>query len=146
MCVSLYCCMGVRILPGRDKEKKKKKKDALAHCRGVQVCLYLCFLVLLYMCPRTAIFVPSYYCICVGVLAHCRAGVCVCVLVLLYESPPSYCCMCVLLYVCPRTAYICVRALARCHCRVGAAGTATGTYADVCCCVGSRMLTCANVC
>ena len=73
----------------------------------VLIC-YVCVLILLCMCPHTAIYVSSYCYMCVLILlmsTYC----CICVFILL--------CMChhtanvlVLIYMCPHTA-ICVRVL-----------------------------------
>jgi hypothetical protein len=58
---------------------------------------YLCVLILLCMCPHTAMYVSSYYCICALILLYMRphTSMHVC----------SYDCMCVLilLYMCPHT-------------------------------------------
>ena len=80
---------------------------------------YTCVLILLYMCPHTAICVSLYCYICVYILtcvcpdtAICVSSHCyVCVLILLYLCPHTL----ILLYMCPHTAmsvssycYICV--------------------------------------
>ena len=84
---------------------------------------YVCVLILLYMCPHTAIFVSSYCCICFLILLcmcphsaiFVSSNCCRCPHTAVYVS--SYCCICVhiLLYMCPHAAiyvssycYICV--------------------------------------
>jgi hypothetical protein len=48
----------------------------------------MCVLILLYMCPRTAIYVSSYYYICVPILVYMgRHTTFMCVLMLLYMCP-----------------------------------------------------------
>jgi hypothetical protein len=65
----------------------------------------VCVLILLYMCPHTAVYVSSYYCVCVLILlcmcphpaAYVSSSCCICV--------PSNCYVCALklLYMCPHT-------------------------------------------
>ncbi len=79
----------------------------------------VCVLILLYMCPHTAIYVSSYYYICFLIPALSlpqRRLWQVCVLILLYMCPQYYyICVLILLYMCPHTTiyvssyyYICV--------------------------------------
>jgi hypothetical protein len=69
---------------------------------------YICVLILLYMCPRTAMYVSSYCYICVLILLY------MCPHTAIYVSSYCYICVLILLYMCPHTTmyvssyYMCV--------------------------------------
>jgi hypothetical protein len=68
----------------------------------------ICVLILLYMCPHTAIYVSAYYSVCVLMLLYVSSYYCICVRILLYMRPhtainvSSYCYVCVRILLCMR--------------------------------------------
>jgi hypothetical protein len=81
----------------------------------------LILLILLYVCPRTTVYVSSYYYIrphtsvCFHTTIYVSSYYYICVLILLYMCPHTTVCVLILLYMCPHTIiyvssyyYICV--------------------------------------
>ncbi len=61
-------------------------------------------LILLYMCPHTAIYVSSYFYMCPHTTIYVSSYFYMCVLILLYTCPHTPICVLILLCVCPHTA------------------------------------------
>ncbi len=64
----------------------------------VSACCYICVLILLYMCPHTAMYVSAYCYIFVLIL------LCMCPHTATYVSSYCYICVLILLYMCPHAA------------------------------------------
>ncbi len=64
---------------------------------------YIRALILLYMCPHTAMYVSSYCYMCPHTVCMCPQTT-ICVLILLYRGHHTTTCVLILLYMCPYTA------------------------------------------
>jgi hypothetical protein len=105
------CVTHILGLPYSVHPRLRSRVALVARATYVSSYCYICVLILLYMCPHTAIYVSSYCYICVLILRSRVAYVARAT----YVLHMSYICVLILIYMCPHTAiyvssyyYICV--------------------------------------